>query len=192
MSEERTGPEPGETDDLDELLGEEGDEPGEDEDLDLGETGEKGGEEEPPEPPQPQTRGQRRREREQAELRELRESNRRLQDVLLRGPQQAPQAPVYPDPTRQAELDRQEIERVAQMPFEEQGRYWGRKAEDKAQQQILRQGLETRDMLDRIQFQQVMRDRRLPARYATEVDNLLAQARREGMNPTREWLLNAV
>lgn len=192
MSEERAGQESGERDDLDELLDRDEDEaaPEEGEELDLGEGGEEGSEEQPEEPPR-QTHDQRRRVRQRDELRELRETNRRLLEAVTRQPAQS-QFPQQPDPARQAQLDREEAERVAQMPFEEQSRYWTRKTEERLQQQMLRGNLETRDMLDRIQFQQVMRERRLPARYATEVDNLLAQARQNGMNPTREWLLKTV
>lgn len=81
---------------------------------------------------------------------------------------------------------------MAQLPYEEQSRYWARKSEERVQQQLLRSHLETRDLLDRNSFQQIMRDRRLPAKYAAQVENMLIQARQQNMNPSREWLLKAV
>jgi hypothetical protein len=188
VSEERPGQPPGD-DDLDELLGD-------DEPEETGEGDELEPEEQESEPegeePQPQARQPSRAERRiQTLLKRDKEREgelKQLRDAVIARPQQpAPQV----DPARQAQLDREELERVAQMPYEEQARYWNNKTEQKLQQQMLRGNLETRDMLDRIQFQQTMREKRLPARYADEVESLLSQARQNGMNPSREWLLKA-
>jgi hypothetical protein len=191
MSEERDGQRPGE-DDLDELLGD--DEPegdaDEGEELESVEEPEGEGSEEPAAPePRQQSRAERRiqtllrrdKDRE-AELKQLR-------DAVMRPAQQPVQPQV--DPARQAQLDREESERVAQLPYDEQLRYWRTKDREDNRRELLQQQLQTRDMLDRIQFQQTMREKRLPARYENEVESLLTQARQQGMNPSREWLLKA-
>ena len=189
MSEERTGQEPGERDDLDELL--EPDEPEDDPDLGTEPDDTEPEPELEPEPEPPASRASRRITRQQAELRELRETNKRLLDAVTRQPAQ-PQYQQQPDPARQAQLDQQEAERVAQMPLEQQGRYWADKRAQEFQQRIALTELRTADMLDRNEFKQIMRERRLPARYATEVENLLAQARQQNMNPSREDVLYRV
>ena len=191
MSEERPGQDPGERDDLDELLDRDEDEgaPEEGDDLDLGEGGEEGGEEEPPEQP-PQSRTRQRRAERKSEAQELREQNRRLIDVLTRQPAPQYQQPAQVDPARQAQLDREEREMVAQKPYDEQIAYWREKDRREFQQHLMLSGLQTRDMLDRNHFQQIVREERLPARYATEVEDRLSQARRNNMNPTREQVLN--
>lgn len=191
MSEERDRQEP--ADDLDDIL--------DDPDLDDPDTTEDPSADDPIEPDrepegdtqiaQPPSRAQRRIIRQQERIKELEAENRRYQDHVLQRQQQPP-AQTQPDPGRQALLDQQERERVALLPLEEQGQYWARKSEERTQQALLRQGLETRDMLDRIQFDNILRDRKLPARYREQVESLLGQARQNGMNPTREWLLNAV
>jgi hypothetical protein len=143
-----------------------------------------------PEPqPRPSGRADRRIAAQQAKIREQDAELARLRALAAQAQQY--QAPP-PDPERQSRLEREELERVAQLPFEEQGRYWSRKVQEETRREMLQQGLQTRDMLDRMQFENVMRTRKLPAKYATEVDNLLIQARQQGMNPSREWLLNAV
>lgn len=190
MSEERTGPEP--EDDLDELLGDDLDtEPDETEPEPEGEPEPEPEGEPAAEPPPQPTRAERRIRAQQRRLREIEDENRRLREAVLRQPAQ-PQVPSQPDPARQAQIDQAERERVAQLPFDEQLQYWRNKDREELRRENLQQALQTRDMLDRSNFQQIMRDRRLPARYATEVENLLVQARQNGMNPTREWLLKTV
>ena len=191
MSEERTGPEPGEPDDLE--LDDEGEEADEGEELDVGEGDttdlDVAVEQEHQTEQRLQSRAERRITRQQERLRALEEQNRRLTEALTRPPAQ----PQYqPPPVDQARLDREEFERVSQMPFEEQSRYWARKTEERVQQQINLHGLQTRDMLDQSNFRQIMREKRLPAKYANEVETLLSQARQQGMNPTREMVLQTV
>ena len=148
-------------------------------------------EEQPAPQPQP-SRGERRVQVLRQRLREQEDEVKRLRELALtqaRAPQVSqPQS----DPYRQAQLEREEQERLAQMMPHEAAQYVSRKAEERLNGALLRTNLETRDMLDRIQFQNLMRDRKLPSSYNEQVENLLAQARRENMNPSREWLLRAV
>lgn len=191
MSEERTGPGPGEADDLDLNDPEhEGEDQEQDYDLGIGEPEEPEPETETVAEPPPRRRGSETIRTLRSQNRELADRLKRLEDAAIARGTASPMQ--QPDPMLQAQRDREETERVAQMPYEEQARYWARKSEERVQQQIIRGSLETRDLLDRQSFQQIMRERRLPGRYSTEVENLLVQARQNGMNPSREWLLNAV
>ena len=144
-----------------------------------------------PEPEPKPTRAEQRIRALRRQTKEQGEELKRLRDAVLARPAAQPAA-QQPDPLRQAQLDREEVERVAQLPYDEQARYWNRKTEDRISQRLQFNELRTGDLLDQQNFRQVMRDRRLPARYATEVENLLAQARQNNMNPTREWLLKTV
>lgn len=56
----------------------------------------------------------------------------------------------------------------------------------------IRQQLLHEDVLDQDQFRRLMRQRRLPAKYAGEVEDLLHQAWQQPMTLSREWLLKAV
>lgn len=189
MSEDRTGQEPDATDELNL------DDPEIDDEIDPLEPAESSEPAEPAEPLEPAarpTRAERLARFQQRRIQEQEEELKRWRDAAL---QRQPAQPTFtppPDPMRQAQADREEQERVAQLPYEEQSRYWARKEGESMRQQMLRQQLETRDMLDRSNFSQIMSAKKLPARYATEVENLLIQARQQGMNPSRDWLLNAV
>lgn len=181
MSEERAEGE--ELDILDELLEPELDDVGADE-AEI--------ETEPEEQPQEQRREPSQRQRAILRMRErlAREEaeNRRLRDALLS--QTRMPAPQQPDPYRQAEVERQEAERVAQMMPHEQAQFYARKSEQNFQQQLLRQNLETRDLLDRQLFSSLCGQEPMAQRLSDEVENTLAQARNQGMNPTREAIYN--
>jgi len=189
MSEERVVPNSDDTEDLSEL------------DEELGLEDEEEAEPEPETEPEPEpeaqpepTRGprtreerriaalrQQRRERDD-EIRRLREQNERL--LVQSRPQ-----PQQPDPY-QVERDRQEAERVAMMAPHEQAQFYANRSEQRMQQHMLRQSLETRDLLDRQLFENLRRDEPAARRLADQVESTLAQARQQGMNPTREAIYN--
>lgn len=184
MSEEHVGNETGDADDLDildDLLGVEPDE--------AEPEAEAPAEEETEAEPQPrQPRTQRRIVALRDRLRQQETENRELRNRLLQTPVQQPVQQV--DPYRQAEMERIEAERVAQMMPHEQAQHYARKSEERFQQQLLRSNLETRDMLDRQLFVQLAQQEPMAARLQTEVENTLQQARAQGMNPTREAIYN--
>jgi hypothetical protein len=180
MSENRDGLEPDEPLDLD--LDVDADDP-DPEELDVDDSPE-------PEPePEPQPRQQTRTERQMAALRRRTQEQeaelRRLREIAIARPQPAPQPQID-----QAAADRAELERVAQLSYDEQARYWGQRAEQRTQQAILRQSLETKDMLDRMSFQQLQNMEPAARRLAKDVEDGLALARSRGMNPSREEIYN--
>jgi hypothetical protein len=183
MSDERDGED---LDILDELL-----EPELDDEAVEAEEGEPSGEEQEEEQPQEQRRPSSRQRailRMRERLKQESEENRRLRDQLLTQTRQ-PAAPP-PDPYRRVEEERQEAERVAQMMPHEQAAYYARKTEQQFSQQLMRQNLETRDLFDRQIYQSLCAQEPMAQRLANEVENTLAQARNQGMNPTREAIYN--
>jgi hypothetical protein len=182
MSEERSGSQP--ADDTDEL-----DLIDEDEEAEEAAPEEEPGEPAEPsehEPPPRQSRQQRRDERTRLRLREVEEENRRLREQLI-----APRQPAYqpPDPYRQHELERQEFERVSQMPFEEQARYWPRKAEERMTAQLNLGRREIADMIDRNSFDQYKASNAIARKYADQVEQALHAMQNRGLNPTRKEVL---
>jgi hypothetical protein len=146
-------------------------------------------EETEPEPqPQPQPRTRRRILALRERLQRQEAENRQLRDRLLQAPVQQPVQ--QGDPYRQAEMERQEAERVAQLMPHEQALYYSRQAEQRMQYQLLRQNLESRDMFDRQLFNSLCQQEPMAARLADEVESTLAQARALNMNPTREAIYN--
>jgi hypothetical protein len=185
LSEERAGlPEPDDTDDLDL---EEPDEPDEAEELDVGEGEEPEAAQETeiearPEPKRP-SREQR---RVQTLARRLRETE---QEVARLRQQPLPQLqPV--DPYRQAELDRLEAERVMMMAPHEVAKYYADKNRTETTQALTRQQVQFGDMLDRQNFEALKREEKAAARLESQIENLLIQARQQGMNLTREAIYN--
>jgi len=190
MSEDRVGQEPDDTDDLDALddeLGLDEDEQGEPEleapELEIPP-------EPPPEPP-PVSRETRRiralRQREkdaQAEVARLRQQNEQL---LTQFRQPAPQ-PV--DPYRQAELERQEAERLAMMDPVQAARHIASQERQRTDQQLARMNVETFDRLDRITWDNIKSRETAARRLDPQVEQYLAAARAQGMNPTRENIYN--
>lgn len=182
MSENRGDQEPDETLDLDLDDDTEGLEA---EELDVGD--------DVPEPepePEPQPRQLSREARRVAALRERNRAQeaelRRLRELAIaRAQQPAPQPQVD-----QAAAERAELERVAQLSYDEQARYWGQRAEQRTQHALLRQGLETRDMMDRMEFRQLQQTEPAARRLADDVEAGLAAARSRGMNPSREEIYN--
>jgi hypothetical protein len=138
--------------------------------------------------PQPRPRSQRRIIALRERLKQQETENRQLRDRLLQTPVQQPAPQV--DPYRQAEQERLEAERVAQMMPHEQAQFYARRSEERFQQQLFRQNLETRDMLDRQLFTQLAAQEPMAQRLQNEVENTLQQARAQGMNPTREAIYN--
>ena len=178
MSEDRGGPLPDEADELDEL----------DEELDPDEP-EETHEPEPAEPeatPQQPSREDRRihvlRQRE----RDARDEAQRLRterDQLLAQTRQAPQ---QPDPYRQAELDRQENERVAMMAPHEVAAHYANRSEQRFRQELARMNVEMADRTDRMSFDAFSQTRPTALKMAAEVERTLGEARQQGMNPTRQ------
>jgi len=191
MSEEHGGQEPSE-DGLDDELGFEDDD---------GETGESEFEPElelpPPEPapePQPVSRETRRiralRQREkdaQAEAARLRQQNELL---ISRLSQQQISPP--PDPYRQADLDRQEAERLMMMQPHEVAQYYATRERQRTDQQLARLSVETADRLDRITWDQIKSREGAARRLDSQVEQYLAAERNQGRNPSREQIYNAI
>jgi len=194
MSEERTGTELPEDDDLamlDDLLEPETDElePGEGEDLP-----EEEAEDEPP--PEPRRRPSA-RQRAVLRLRDrqskLEEENRNLRQVMERLSQtQPPPAPQPVDPYRQQEIEQREAERVAQMMPHEQAQYYARKAKDEMSGELMRARIEVADYLDRQSFDLLKQQEPMAERLSTKIEEALAHSRRNGMNPTRVALYNQI
>lgn len=189
MSEERASSEAGDDTDLDTLDDLLGLEPEEDAPAEEGEREQPVEEEQQPARRPPQSRGEHRVMQLRNKLREQEEENRRLRDAVLNQTRQPAYIP-QPDPYRQAELDRQEAERVAQMMPHEAAAYYSSKAEQRMGQQLLQGRLEVADILDRQSFQQICRDEPMAGKLRDQVETLLSQARRNGSNPTREAIYN--
>jgi hypothetical protein len=123
-------------------------------------------------------------------LRQQEEDNRRLRanvDQLLTTSARSASAP---DPYRGAEAQRLEAERVAQMMPHEQAQYYAGQAEQRMTQQLMRARLEVGDTIDRQNFAQVQREEPLARRWGEQIEQMLAAARNQGSNPTREALYN--
>jgi hypothetical protein len=187
MSEERTGLPP-DDDDFD-FLDDPDDEAGPEE-RDADSEFEPEPEPDEPEAP-PRSRPSRRQQatlRLRDRVRERDEENRQLRQIVDRLSQSTPPPAQVIDPYRQAELERQEAERVAQMMPHEQAQYFARKTEQNLSQQMLRQNIETRDFLDQQAFQAVVATEPMAARLADQVEKDLAAARAQGLNLTRQAL----
>jgi hypothetical protein len=185
---------PGTTDDvdLDALIGDDpepDDDPGPDEDPDPGPEGD-------PQPPaggdaggDRQTRQPSRAERRIRALTQQIEDERRQRQTLEQQLTQL-RTPPLPDPRAQAAAEQAELERVQMMAPHEVAQYYARRSEERVQQTLLRSQLETRDLMDRQSFAAVQRQEPIAKRLADKVEQTLAQARSQGMNPTREAILN--
>lgn len=186
VSEERDlAPEEGGEDDgiLDDLLGLEPEEPEAEEAVE---------DERAEEAPQP-TRSSRRVAALRTRLKDQEDENRRLrQDIERMMAQTRQPAASPPDPYRQAEMARQEQERLAMMQPHEVAAYTEQKLRNEFQQQMIRSQVETRDLVDRQMFETLKSRDKLAERFSDQVEALLVQARNQGMNPTREILLNAL
>jgi hypothetical protein len=188
MSEERIGEEPAEDElDLDEPEGDEIEE-GEPE---PDEGGEPEPESEPGAEPQPVAKPGRAQERISTltrRARELEEQNRLLTQRLLLGGQ--PAAPAAPDPTRQAEADRLELERISMLPPAEMLAAIQRKVSSEYDQKLQMTQLRVGEAMDQQAFRLLQRDEPAARRLAPKVEEALAEARRAGMNPSREQVFN--
>lgn len=155
--------------------------------VDEGE-GEPGGEQ-PQEPAAPQPRPGR-RERQARELREWRERTERLERELQQIRNQPP--PPRIDPQEQARLqaqrDAEELQQVAQLPFEQQGRYWYQKAQRETQQQIQSTQLTVAQAIDKQTWDAACRVDPTRAAFAGRVDDLYNSELRAGRTQNREIL----
>jgi hypothetical protein len=194
LSEERISPEPGDDAEdlgiLDDLLGiapdEPDTEPQEQEPVD-------GGEEAPAQEPQQPRRENRTIRALRARLKTDQDEKAQLRrqiDQLL-SQTRPPPAPA-PDPYRQAEFVRQEQERLAMMQPHEIAAYTEQKLRNEFNQQLMNGQMQTRDLIDRQMYDQLKTRDSLAERFSGQVEDLLAAARSQGMNPTREVLLNAL
>ena len=104
-----------------------------------------------------------------------------MQAALQR--QQAP--PPQIDPYQQAELRRQEQERIQLMPPDQMAQYFANQAEQRVRQQMQQEAFNTRDMIDRQNFENRKISDPAARRLASQVENYLGAARAQGMNPTR-------
>lgn len=192
MSEERPGLDAGDSDDLelDDDIGldedaEDAEPEGEGEALEG--DGEPELEAEPePEPKPRQSREERRIQALRKRDRENRAEIKRLREVQEQALTQTRQSAPQPDPYRQAELQRQEDERVALMTPAEVARHYANQAEQRFQQQLTRQNIEMADRVDRLNFDNYASSRPAAQRMSAEVERTLAEARQAGMNPTRQ------
>lgn len=175
-------------DDLDQPMPE-GDDPVEEFDDDPG--GEEGpddqpeGEDEPAvaEQPRRRTQAQRLRERLDKQDRELAE---------LRARQQAPTQPQYaPDPYAAQRAAAEENERLQLMSPAEASRYFYEKGQREFQQAMVRQQLQTQDLVDKQAYDSASRSSRIHQQYAARVESTLAEERRLGnLGTTRQAILN--
>lgn len=191
---------PGATDDvdLDALIGEEPDDPetGTDEETeDAAPESEAEGEDAPEtggtlQPRQEQKRPSRAETRIRNLTREIEEERRQRQALEQQISQLRTPVAAVPDPRIEREREQAELERVQMMMPHEVAAYYARKAEESVNQRLLQGQLETRDMLDRISFTALQREDALARRLAARVEDTLTEARKQGMNPTREAILN--
>lgn len=186
MSEERVEAEaqPAEVDELDaldDLLGIDPDEPVE-------EPEEQPEQQEAEKPAQP-SRATRRIQATVARQKELEAENRRLRDAILQNRPQVPQHPQV-DPYQQAQAQRLEEERVAQMMPHEVAQYYAHKAQREMQGQLVSAEVRVGDYLDRQAFREICREEPLAERFKDQVEDLLARARQQGQNLTREVIYN--
>src|SRR5215472_4981614 len=190
MSEERNSPVGEDGDDdgiLDDLLGLQPDD-SETETEEQSEPGPEPGEQELP-PAQP-TRGQRRAQALRNRLKDQEDENRRLRADIERilAQTRQPAAPP-PDPYRQAELARQEQERLAMMAPHEVAAYTEQKLRAEWSQQRLQDQARLEDLVDRQTFENTKARSPIAARYADQVETALAQLRLQGQNYPREVIL---
>jgi hypothetical protein len=193
MSEERTGAELPEDDDLamlEDLLEPESDELEPDEGEDLPE--EEAEDEPPPEPRRRPSARQRAVLRLRDRQSKLEEENRNLRQVMERLSQTQPPLAPQPDPYRQQEIEQREAERVAQMMPHEQAQYYARKAKDEMSGELMRARIEVADYLDRQSFDQLKQQEPMAERLSAKIEEALAHSRRNGMNPTRVALYNQI
>jgi hypothetical protein len=126
-------------------------------------------------------------------LKDQEDENRRLRSDIEKiiAQTRQPAAPAI-DPYRQAELNRLEQERIAMMQPHEIAAYTEQKLRNEFQSQLVRTQVETRDLVDRQMFETLKTRDKLAERFSDQVEQLLVAARNQGMNPTREILLNAL
>lgn len=120
--------------------------------------------------------------------REAEAERKRLQEHIFRQQPQPQPPPV--DPYRQAELDRLEAEQVAMLPVDQQIRHYVQKALQPVQRELANSRVQTGDQLDRQIFAGIKRDEPSARRLEPQVEEYLAAARAQGMNPTREAIYN--
>ena len=118
------------------------------------------------------------------------EENRQLRAELDRLRMQQPVPQPQADPYRAAEEARREAEQVALMAPHEVAAYYAQKAERTMQAQLARQSVETSDRIDRMMWSQIRSSEASARRLDSQVESYLAQARSQGMNPTREAIYN--
>jgi hypothetical protein len=173
---------------LDDLLGIEPDEP-EDTPEDQ-EPGQLGDQEVPPAQP---SRASRRVSALRNRLKDQESENQRLRSDIERiiAQTRQPAAPQI-DPYRQAEIQRQENERLAMMQPHEIAAYTEQKLRNEFQGQRLQDRIELRDLIDKQMFDGLKARNKLAQRFGPQVEELLVAARNQNMNPTREILLKAL
>lgn len=177
--------EPGEIEDIEEIDGE-GDEPEPEENPD-GDSPE--GEEDEPEPRETRRSSTRDtirslRERSQTAERQLADLQRTVEDLRTSSTQRP-----LPDPyaqQRAAEAERAEQERVAQLPWEEQQRYWTNRTENRVAQAMQNQEFRFADRLDKAAFDLSAQSDAGKRRLAAEVERVLSAERAAGRNADRD------
>jgi hypothetical protein len=89
---------------------------------------------------------------------------------------------------QQAQAAQAQFQRISELSYEQQNAYFVQQS----QRLVAQQAFQARDAEDRASFQKLVRDQRLPARYATEVEALRQQAIAGGADISREWCLKAI
>jgi hypothetical protein len=179
------GSEPGDLDQLDDLLGLEPEEAP----PELDDAEPEGAE--PQAPSQaPPTRGERRIQALRNRLKEQEDENRRMREAWAQSMARPPAPAPMPDYTQSVELQRQEAERVAQMMPHEVAAHYAAQAERRMQEQYARARIEVGDMFDRQSYQQLCREEPMARQLSAQVEQMLQMARQSGNNPTREALYN--
>jgi hypothetical protein len=187
MSDPRNPPDNGEDIDLGEIEdideSEAGDEPEAEDDAEPPEGGDdEPGEREPPKRGRASDTIRSLRERAQASERELADLKNQFSELRT---QRQPAADPYAQ-QRAAEAERAELERVSQLPFDEQQRWWNNRTEQRVAQAM--QGLEFRlaDQSDKTAFGLAAQGSPARARLAGQVEQTLQQYRARGQNAERE------
>jgi hypothetical protein len=191
MSEERVA-EGDDVDDLgiiDDLLGP----PPEDPDDELGPESQPTPGSEEPEQNAPASRANRTIRAMQARLKAEADEKAQLRrqiDQLLSQTRPPPAPP--PDPYLAERQRQQEQERLAMMQPHEIAAYTEQKLRTEFNGTRLQDQVTLRDEIDRLMFGQLKTRDKLAERFSDQVETLLISARQQGMNPSREIILNAL
>ena len=168
--------------DLEDEETEGGDEPIPDEEEGVeGDDGDGSGEEEPRQEVRPQRPG--RRERQAAQLRREREeraTERAAYEARLAALERRETQPRY-DPQVQARAEQAELERIMQLPYEQQLVALNERTERRVAAALGNTQAQIADSADRAEFRDLQRDEPAARRMAAEVERQIAEGRAQGL-----------